>query len=330
MGTEWSRRLAGYTLAPTVPARQVAEFEERNRIVLPAEYRTFITTICSGIHGDPNDRGRLTELLSSPSFDQDDDRLRHPFPLVEYRPFDDDVAFEQARGGQLYLATDGCTCDWYLIVTGSERGGMWEIEAEGAQPCAPKLTFLPWLKLRIDCDSGRNSMDWWDVVWRDVQPAVIEKAEVERHRHNENMLRDALLAELARKFPGDMFHLGEDARTIVTFPAAHPEVGDVTICNEGDGAVVFIGDITREHFRSHDAIFDSEGAERVARRVSELVADLLADKIILWRTMTGSSSGHYMPKSAFRKEDMEEWSRYYLWSGPIQKKRWPTRGWRLW
>ncbi|MCP3984403.1 MAG: hypothetical protein GY723_08435, partial [bacterium] len=139
-------------------------FEKRNRIVLPAEYRDFITTVCSGIDVESDQPG----LLSPPDLDQDDERLSRPFPLVEYRPFDDDEAYERARCGQLYVGTDGCTCDWYLIVTGPERGGMWEIEDEGAQPCAPKLTFLPWLELRIDCDSGRNSVEWWDAVWRDV------------------------------------------------------------------------------------------------------------------------------------------------------------------
>lgn len=188
---KWLERLTGYKLEPALPIAEVERFEECNRIVLPAEYRTFITTICSGIYTEPCQPGRLTELLCPPSLDLDESLCR-PFPFREYQPFDDDEAYERARNGALYVATDGCTCDWYLIITGPERGGMWEIEADGAQPCVPKLTFLPWLQLRIDCDSGRNSIAWWDAVWRDVRPA--ERTVEERYGPDEYMLKDAIRA----------------------------------------------------------------------------------------------------------------------------------------
>ncbi len=329
---EWSRRLAGYSLEPPVSLRRVEEFEERNGVVLPAEYRTFITTICSGIDVDPDQEGRLSGLLAAPDFDRDDDSLRRPFPLVEYQYFDDDEDYERASGGQLYAATDGCTCDWYLIVTGPERGGMWQIEADGAQPCAPKLTFLPWLELRLDCDSGRDDREWWDVVWRDFEadpakpkPMPVSPSEELETLASREVLKDALLAELTRRF-GDAFHPGDDPHTVAIFPAAHPEVGDVIVRDEGDEAIVFLGDITHEHFSSDvDAEFDTARAEEVARDVADFLSELFADRILLWQAFFGWIGGYRLLPAVDRSRYLERWARCCRWSGPIQSSRASSR-----
>lgn len=52
--------------------------------------------------------------------------------------------------GHLYLGTDGCGMQHVLITCGAERGNVWMISGEGAQPIyfdeERRYAFLDWLE----------------------------------------------------------------------------------------------------------------------------------------------------------------------------------------
>jgi hypothetical protein len=60
--------------------------------------------------------------------------------------------------------------DWTLIVTGRERGRMWNIEGQGAQPCAPSRAFLDWYLLWLEWmkAGGNINASWWNTVWAEA------------------------------------------------------------------------------------------------------------------------------------------------------------------
>ncbi|MHC9539942.1 MAG: hypothetical protein AB9903_10520 [Vulcanimicrobiota bacterium] len=61
------------------------------------------------------------------------------------------------------------------------------------------------------------------------------------------MIRDVLLPKLMDRFPGRGLRTGAPPGLIAVFPAAHPEVGDLTIYDDGEEATVCIGTITHGH-----------------------------------------------------------------------------------
>ena len=58
-------------------------------------------------------------------------------------------------------------------------------------------------------------------------------------------LRQALLAQLAAVLPRASYVTHPEGETIVTFPAQHPEVGDLVVLDDGDELVVHIGNLRK-------------------------------------------------------------------------------------
>jgi hypothetical protein len=85
-----------------------------------------------------------------------------PFPLTDEWIWEDEREDEagpdRARleavcyHGHLYLGTDGCGEDWLLVVTGPERGRIWNRADDGAIPCDPPADFLAWYERWLDGD----------------------------------------------------------------------------------------------------------------------------------------------------------------------------------
>ncbi len=63
--------------------------------------------------------------------------------------------------GTLVLGHDGCGMYWHLVITGPERGQVWQITDVGAQPCAPRRDFFSWYEYWLD---GHD--DWWSALDR--------------------------------------------------------------------------------------------------------------------------------------------------------------------
>ncbi|MEU2062405.1 SMI1/KNR4 family protein [Streptomyces sp. NPDC013455] len=133
--------------APPAGWEAVRSFEAEHGIVLPEPYRTFVAEICDGLRAGPPYYGLLPLAQTPPDWGQDrpDRLLAEPFPLTEAWLWEDDetelpeqefsartnAVFDH---GSLLLGTDGCGMYWHLIITGPQRGNVWQIAGEGAIP----------------------------------------------------------------------------------------------------------------------------------------------------------------------------------------------------
>ena len=155
----------GIVLDPPATAEEVATFESRHGIVLPNDYRMFITELGNGGAG-PIGYGVLP-LGKVPSDMRPEERMvwtelravRSAFPFTkawvwENGEASDEGDEEQIGCGSICLGTDGCGMYWHLIVAGPDRGVPWMLAGEGIQPLCPKRTFLQWYEDWLD---GKDS-----------------------------------------------------------------------------------------------------------------------------------------------------------------------------
>jgi hypothetical protein len=132
------------------------------------------------------------------------------------------------------------------------------------------------------------------------------------------MLRDILVSALEQRFPDRDLPSGESPDPIAVFPAAHPEVGDVTIYDDGDEAILHIGDISHGHFGSDDPnCTGAVAAQAVTEQMVHFLDDLFADRVLLWKQPGNGAGGWYLlgynDSSSFMGAD----DLTYVWSGPV-------------
>jgi SMI1 / KNR4 family (SUKH-1) len=136
----------------------VEAFEKKYFIRLPDEYRRFVLELGNGGDGPPHcgmfrledadhdEMGRVNDGYA-PQLD---------FPLTDVWIWESEDDYDEARvndihaTGHIYLGTDGCGMQHVLITSGAERGNVWMIAGEGAQPiyfdAEKRYTFLDWLE----------------------------------------------------------------------------------------------------------------------------------------------------------------------------------------
>lgn len=96
-------------------------------------------------------------------------------------------------------------------------------------------------------------------------------------------IRDVLVADLRLRFAARSRRFGSPPAPVVVFPAAHPEVGDLSVCDGDDEATVAIGRLTHGHFNPYDStLTEQEIAERVTSEVADFLADVFADRVVVW------------------------------------------------
>jgi hypothetical protein len=165
-----STKLRGRTLGAPLSLAAVEAFETEHGVRLPEEYRRFLLQSGNGGAGPP-----LYGLMRLGEVPRDFDRngqdqlarLLRPFPLSRYwaweadEPLNDEhQALRASVGdGTLVLGHDGCGMYWHFVITGPERGQVWQITDVGAQPCAPRRDFLSWYEYWLD---GHD--DWWSAI----------------------------------------------------------------------------------------------------------------------------------------------------------------------
>lgn len=138
--------------SPPAGWEAVRSFEAEHGIVLPEPYRTFVAEICDGLRAGPPYYGLLPLAQTPPDWGsgRPERLLAEPFPLTAAWLWEDDdetalpvEEFEALQGsvfdhGSLLLGTDGCGMYWHLIVTGPQRGHIWQIPGEAAMPFGPR------------------------------------------------------------------------------------------------------------------------------------------------------------------------------------------------
>lgn len=135
------------------------------------------------------------------------------------------------------------------------------------------------------------------------------------------MIRDILIPKLKERYPDRGLSIDLNDNPFATFAANLPEVGAVTIYDEGDDVVVEVEKITHGHLSVYD---NSLSQEAVHQRVSEFVLDFLdalfADKVLLWVSDDGQSGGWQRIDLAPEVSPPEEGGKFYVWSGERNDK----------
>ncbi|HEX5541068.1 MAG TPA: SMI1/KNR4 family protein [Micromonospora sp.] len=154
----------GFRLGPPLPEAEVASFEHRHSVVLPADYRAFITRIGHGGTGsDGNGAGPYYGLLPLDQWDaaleqgSSETVLATPFPADpdhKYQDWwaeaglDDD---QEVFPGAIALADEGCGVLSLLVVTGTARGRVASTYWGETGPIfSPAPGFLSWYEQWLD------------------------------------------------------------------------------------------------------------------------------------------------------------------------------------
>lgn len=153
------------SLNPVTSEADVIAFEQKHGIQLPDEYRTFLLRVGNGGLGPPFYRLQpLGEVPSgmTPRENAEWSQLalvREAFPFTRYWVWEEgelstEGTEDDVHKGSLRIGDDGCGMYWHLIITGPDRGMVWQITGEGIQPIAPKRSFLQWYEDWLD---GKDS-----------------------------------------------------------------------------------------------------------------------------------------------------------------------------
>ena len=131
------------------------------------------------------------------------------------------------------------------------------------------------------------------------------------------MIAEALIREIAARFPSLQFatHLADG--TDILIPAAHADVGAITIFAGDDEVTLSVGDITHGHFNDfREGVSDSDRAKTISDDVLELVESLLSDRVLLWKS--GQAGGwRVLDAGEVPQVHSDAGTQFYLWSGPL-------------
>lgn len=131
------------------------------------------------------------------------------------------------------------------------------------------------------------------------------------------MIRDLLIPQLLERYPNRGLTTNPADNPIATFAANLPEVGAVTIWDDGNEATLAIGQISHGHFSVYDPTVTEEAA--VHQRVCDFVIDFLdalfADQVVLWVSDDGQSGGWQRLDLSPDINPPEPGGRFYVWSG---------------
>jgi hypothetical protein len=131
------------------------------------------------------------------------------------------------------------------------------------------------------------------------------------------VITQTLLSALRTHFPNRELLLGTPPDPVISIPAQHPAVGNVSIWDDGDEVTLEIGDITHGHF----GVYDTSGAEELAQAVTEQVIafldTLFTDRVLLWKARSGGAGGWHVLDAAHPfTYQLPANAQCFLWSGP--------------
>jgi hypothetical protein len=170
----------GFRLAPPLPELEVVAFEERYGIVLPPEYRTFVTSI--GSSGAGPHYGLLPLSQATDHLNCDDEamckqKLRTISPLSD-KVYKDDWLVEVGGAnwkerrygseswdpfrGTMAICDQGCSYYAVLVLNGPHRGAIWNIELHLSPPRkAPYSGFLDYYEDWVDRMLAKEWQFWY-------------------------------------------------------------------------------------------------------------------------------------------------------------------------
>ena len=164
-----------FRFGPPLAEHEVADFERRHRIVLPAGYRAFITQVGHGGPGCYGGAGPFYGLLPLQRWDEalvgdtSPGVLNVAFPVVPGRDYGEDWLSEVGLvddgeewfPGAIALGHVGCGEMAVLVVAGAGRGRVaYTFWATQAPAYTPDPDFLAWYERWLDAVL-RGERHWW-------------------------------------------------------------------------------------------------------------------------------------------------------------------------
>ena len=147
-------------LNPCCPLGRIEAFERKHEIALPEAYRRCISEVGDGGQGPPF--YGICALEEGLGENKEDDEywnqlphILHEFPFTKPWIWEDDEPSPEGERyqvdfGSIRLGTQGCGQYSHLIVTGAERGTVWDFADVGIVPTDPKADFLAWYEAWLD------------------------------------------------------------------------------------------------------------------------------------------------------------------------------------
>lgn len=123
-----------------------------------------------------------------------------------------------------------------------------------------------------------------------------------------------LIPRLLARFPDRHLRVHQGTQPAATFPAVHPEVGDLRVDDDGDELTIIVGELTHGHFTPRNYQTPSqEKEEELMERVMEFLDEVFADQIEFW---TADRAGGWHARG---EEPLGQWPhrRKFVWSGPV-------------
>jgi hypothetical protein len=127
-------------------------------------------------------------------------------------------------------------------------------------------------------------------------------------------LSEKLIPRLLARFPNRGLRVHEGTQPVASFPAAHPEVGDLRIDDDDDELTISVGQLTHGHFTPKKYHLPSqEKEEDLIERVMEFLDQVFDDRIEFW---TDRKAGGWHARGG---EPVGQWPnrRRFVWSGPL-------------
>jgi hypothetical protein len=137
------------------------------------------------------------------------------------------------------------------------------------------------------------------------------------------MLTDTLISQLRTRFTGRPFVVGSSPGPVATFPAAHPDVGDLLIHDDGDEFTVYLGRFTHVHFNCYDeALTQEERSAQIVDSLLRFLDDIFADRMEFFGSHGGG--GGCRMRDAQQRGGLSKFflgAQTYVWSGPVPNAR---------
>ena len=133
------------------------------------------------------------------------------------------------------------------------------------------------------------------------------------------MISHTLIPALRQQFTDRALRVEHSLRLRIVFPAAHPEVGDVIIWDDGSEATVEVGSM-HGHFNPYNSqLSDAEVAEAVTEAVIDFLTSLFSDCVVLYRSPNQKHFGGWHVFDEPVRAIPAEYRGYqvYVWSGPL-------------
>jgi len=129
------------------------------------------------------------------------------------------------------------------------------------------------------------------------------------------MISTILIPKLQQRFPERGLVVSVPPSPCATFPAIHPEVGDIQIYDEGGELTLIAGNFTHGHFSNYDDELSLEQHEEaIAEAVVDFLEALFDNQIVLWGSHKCSGGWHRIgADNPIWAKDVKR----YLWSGPL-------------